>query len=1063
MNNYLSKKKCSIFILLMIVSTFCIENLSAQNTKLKGEIFDDLGPVIGATIVIKSKPTVGTTTDVDGKFSINAQVGDILLVSFIGYEPKEVKITNTKTLRIKLEESANKLDEVTVVAFGKQKKENLLGSVTTVKPGELRAPSSNLTTALGGRIAGLISMQTSGEPGADNAQFFVRGVATFNEYSKGPLILIDNMELSTNDLARLAVDDIESFSIMKDATATALYGSRGANGVILVTTKEGRDGKTNLSFRFENSFSQATRDVEFADPLTYMKLNNEAIITRHPLYNRRYSDDQIAGVESGSDPYYYPANDWRKLLFKDMTTNQRFNMSLSGGGKKVRYYIAGALNNDTGVLKTDSRNNFNNNINIKNINIRSNTNINFTSTTEGSVKFNANFRSAHGPMYSGNQMYQRVMLANPVDFPAFYKPDDMNIHTQHILFGGTPEYSFINPYADMVKGYQESTQTNLVAQIELRQKLDFITKGLSARVMGSTTRESVYAINRFYDPYYYTMSTYNPTTGYFKLNNFHKGDEALGFTGGDKNVLSTIYGELSANYDREFNEKHAVSGMVVGTIREIVTSDFGDDLQRSLPTRNLGISGRFTYSYDHRYLLEANFGYNGAERFARHNQFGFFPSFGVGWIVTNEKFWKKNNILTNLKLKGTYGLVGNDAIGDAYDRFFYLSRISKDKGLNNDFGENPGSPTANSSGIKINRFANTAITWEKAAKLNLGFEATLFDELEIQFDYFKEKRTNILINRTAIPSTMGLTDVPVADGSAPADVRANVGAASSSGFEFTLDESHVFNKDIWMRSTMTFTYARSRYTKYEEIVPTGMDWLKNEGEFIGQQRGLIAERLFIDEADIANSPKQTFDNINDNPVMPGDIKYRDINNDGLINSHDFVPIGYSSVPQIEGGFGMSFGFYGFDFNFFLKGASKVSFMIDPTANVDWGSNTVGTAPFVGNHALLKAWADDHWSETNRNSYALWPRLSDTSRPNNEQPSTWWLRDGSYLRLKSVELGYTIPERITKKIAIQSFRVYVSGMNLLTWSKFKLWDVEMGGSGLNYPIQRVFNVGLNFNF
>ena len=299
MNNYLSKKRCSIFILLMIVSFFCIENLSAQNTKLKGEIFDDLGPVIGATIIIKSKPAVGTTTDVDGKFSINAQVGDVLLISFIGYESKEVKITNTKTLRIKLEESANKLDEVTVVAFGKQKKENLLGSVTTVKPGELRAPSSNLTTALGGRIAGLISMQTSGEPGADNAQFFVRGVATFNEYSKGPLILIDNMELSTNDLARLSVDDIESFSIMKDATATALYGSRGANGVILVTTKEGRDGKTNLSFRFENSFSQATRDVEFADPLTYMKLNNEAIITRHPLYNRRYSDDQIAGVESG--------------------------------------------------------------------------------------------------------------------------------------------------------------------------------------------------------------------------------------------------------------------------------------------------------------------------------------------------------------------------------------------------------------------------------------------------------------------------------------------------------------------------------------------------------------------------------------------------------------------------------------------------------------------------------------------------------------------------------------------------------------------------------------------
>jgi TonB-linked SusC/RagA family outer membrane protein len=1063
MRNLVQKKRCGFAILLMIFSSFCAGEASAQNIKVKGVVSDKSEPIIGATVVAQSNKMVGTTTNVNGVFSIDTKVGDILVVSYIGYETQMIKVVGAQELKITMVESEKKLDEVTVVAFGKQKKESVIASVSTVRPSELRVPTSNLTTALGGRIAGLITMQTSGEPGADNAQFFVRGVATFNNFSKGPLILIDNMELSSNDLARLSVDDIQSFSIMKDATATSLYGSRGANGVILVTTKQGVEGKTKLNFRFEKSYSQPTRSVEFADPLTYMKLNNEAIVTRHPLYNRRYSDEKIAGVEAGQNPYYYPANDWRSLLFKDVAANQRFNMNLSGGGKKVRYYIAGAFNDDNGILKVDGRNNFNNNISIQNINLRSNTSIDFTPTTEGSVRFNANFRTASGPMYSGNQMYQRVMLSNPVDFPAYYQPDEINLNTQHILFGGTPEYSFINPYADMVKGYQQSTQTNLVAQIELRQKLDFITKGLFARGMASTTRQSVYSINRSYNPYYYTMSTYNPTTGYFKLNNFAQGNESLGFSGGDKSILSTAYGELSLNYDKTINDMHNFSAMVVGTIREVTTSDFGNDLQRSLPTRNLGVSGRLTYGYNHKYFLEANFGYNGAERFAKNNQFGFFPSFGGGWIISNEGFWNKNSVITNLKLKSTFGLVGNDAIGDANDRFFYLDRVDMNKQLGNNFGESQGSPTANSYGIRINRFANTAITWEKAAKLNLGLELTLFNELELQVDYFREKRTNVLINRSGIPTTMGLTDVPVGDGQAPADVRANVGAAKSGGFELTLSENHSFNKDVWIRTNLTFTYASSKYTKFEETVPAGMEWLKNVGQYLGQQRGLIAERLFIDEADIANSPTQTFDKVNDIAVMPGDIKYRDINNDGIIDSHDVVPIGYSTVPQVEGGFGVSFGYHGFDFNFFLKGTSRVSFMIDPTANVDWGNNSVGTAPFVGNHSLLKAWADNHWSETNRNSYALWPRLSNTSRPNNEQASTWWLRDGSYLRLKSVEIGYTLPEKLTKKVGIQQLRIYASGMNLLNFSNFKLWDVEMGGSGLNYPLQRVFNAGISFNF
>ncbi len=1060
MRNLKRKDRYGFAILIMIFFSLCVGEASAQDIKVKGIVSDKSEPIVGATVVALSNPKGGSITDSIGGFTINTKIGDVLVVSILGYETKKVNVTSPKDLKITLTETVNALDEVAVVAFGTQKRESVIAAVSTVRPGDLRVPSSNLTTALGGRIAGLITMQTSGEPGADNAQFFIRGVATFNNYSRGPLILIDNMELSASDLARLSVDDIESFSIMKDATATSLYGSRGANGVILVTTKIGAEGKTKLNFRFERSTSQPTRTVEFADPLTYMRLNNEAIITRHPNYNRRYSDDQIAGVESGINPYYYPANDWLELLFKDQAENQRYNLNLSGGSKNVKFYISGALTQDNGVLKVDKHNNFNNNINIKNINLRSNTDINFTPTTSGSVRFNANFRDASGPMYTGNQMYGRVMLTNPVDFPAYYKPDEINLNTKHILFGGTPSYSFINPYADMVKGYQQSTQTNLVAQIEFRQKLDFLLPGLSARFMASTTRQSIYSINRSYTPYYYTMSTYNPITGYFKLNNFYRGNESLGFSGGDKSIYSTSYGELAGNYEHVYNEKHSFSAMLVGTIRELISSDFGNDLQRSLPTRNLGLSGRFTYAYDHRYFLEGNFGYNGAERFARNHQFGFFPSFGAGWILTNEKFWNTNDIITNLKLKTTYGLVGNDAIGDSNDRFFYLDRVDMNKGLSNDFGESGG---GNSAGIKFNRYANTSITWEKAAKLNLGLEMTFFNELEFQFDWFHENRTNILINRTAIPTTLGLSDLPAADGKAPADVRANVGEAKSHGLELTITENHYFNKDIWLRTNMTFTYAVNRYSKFEEMVPAGMDWLKTDGTYIGQQKGLIAERLFIDEADIANSPIQTFDKVNDIPVMPGDIKYKDVSGDGIIDSRDIVPIGYSGTPQLEGGLGVSFGIHGFDFNFFMQGAARTTFRIDPSANSDWSGGNIGTAPFLNNHALIKAWADDHWSETNRNCYAEWPRLSDTSRPNNEKASTWWLRDGSYLRVKTVEFGYTVPDNLTKKIGVQQLRIYGSGLNLFSFNAFKLWDVEMGASGLNYPIQKVFNIGLSLNF
>lgn len=1027
-----------------------VKNLITQQKSKKtitGVIKDDQGETLpGANILIKGT-TKGVTTDIDGTFSLEVNENDVLVFSYIGMETQTLPAKGEKVFNITLKPKTDELEEVTVVAFAKQKKESVISSISTVKPTDLKVPSSNLTNALGGRIAGIISYQRSGEPGKDNAEFFVRGVTTFG-YKANPLILIDNVELTSQDLARLQPDDIASFSIMKDANATALYGARGANGVILVTTKEGKEGKAQLNIRFENSFSTPTRKVEVVDPVSYMKLHNEAVLTRNPQSPRPYTDAKIEATARGENPYMYPAVDWYDELFKDYTSNQRLNMNLSGGGKVARYYVAGTFNNDNGVLKMDKKNNFNNNINLKRIQLRSNTNITVTNTTDLSVKFSGTFEDYTGPIDSGDNLYKKVMATNPVLFPKFYLPNDEFANTQHILFGNYGSGNYINPYADMVKGYKDYSTMVLVAQIELKQNLDFFTEGLGARLLASTTRDSYFDVSRYYNPFYYSLSFYDRETGRYGLTNLNPngGTEYLTYNEGGKNINTAIYVEGAVDYNRTFNEKHALSGLLVFTLRESLHANAGD-LQKSLAYRNLGVSGRFTYAYDNRYFGEFNFGYNGSERFAKRERFGFYPSAGLGWILSNEAFWAENSPVSKLKLKGTYGLVGNDAIGDENDRFFYLSNVNlnDDKKQNISFGQDF---TYRPNGISISRYANELITWEKSKKLNLGIELGLLKEIELQVDYFSEKRTNILMTRESIPSTMGLQ----------APLRANVGEASSSGIEGSLDISHSFNKDLWITGRANVTYAKSRYDVYEEP-DYGYPWLSWVGLPINQQTGLIAERLFVDEADIANSPKQTF-----GTVMPGDIKYKDINGDGLINREDNVPIGYSGSPNIMYGFGASMGYKGFDFSFFFQGSAQSSFFIDLNATSPFIKNT---DKMLGgkdnNNAMLKVWADDYWSESNRNPYAKWPRLSAEKVDNNTQASTWFLHDGSYVRLKSVELGYTVPTSFTKKAGLQSFRLYVSGLNLLTFSKFKLWDPEMGGNGLGYPIQRVFNVGLNVNF
>ena len=606
---------------------------------------------------------------------------------------------------------------------------------------------------------------------------------------------------------------------------------------------------------------------------------------------------------------------------------------------------------------------------------------------------------------------------------------------------------YLNPYADMIRGYKDESYNNFLATVEVKQDLGFITEGLNARVLANTSRYSFYNLERKYNPFYYTLGNYDFQSDQYTLIalNPNQGTEYLEYNEGNKVITNATYFETSLNYTKTIDDVHEISGMIIGIMRELKYANAGD-LQRSLPYRNLGISGRFTYAYDEKYFTEFNFGYNGSERFAKSERFGFFPSFGLGWYISNEDFMSSiSNVVTKLKLKSTYGLVGNDQIGSAEDRFFYISQVNLNDG-------SMGAPFGNEfsnyiNGISIDRYANDQITWEKARMLNLGFELGLFGKIDIQADYFTEYRSNILMDRAQVPASMGLQS----------PIRANVGEASSKGFEVSLDYKDNVSNDLFIAMRANFSFATSKYEVFEELdyVNAGLPWRSRIGLNLSQPFGYIAERLFIDEADIANSPIQTFGD-----YMPGDIKYKDINNDGIIDINDEVPIGYPTTPEIIYGFGASASYRKLDFSFFFQGSARSSFFID-AYNTSPFIDTSGSA--IGNNALLTAWANDHWSENDRNLYASWPRLSDQLIDNNNRNSTWWLRDGTFLRLKSIEIGYSFTDKLTQKIGVSAGRIYVSGTNLLTFSKFKLWDIEMGGNGLGYPIQKGANLGLNLNF
>lgn len=1015
-----------------------VQSVQQNRRPISGVVVDgNNDPLPGVTVMVPSRQG-GVITDVDGAYTIEAATGEELRFQFLGMKTVTIEVGSGTIYNVQLLEDVEMLDEVTVTAFATQKKESVVSSIETISPSELKVPSSNLTTALAGRLAGVISYQRSGEPGADNAQFFVRGVTTFG-YASSPLILLDGFEVDANALARVDPDNIASFSVLKDATSAALYGSKGANGVIMVTTKKGQAGAPKISFRVEGRLSTPTKVQKTVDGITYMNLYNQAQFNDNPLLEPYYNAQKIQNTMEGLNEYAYPNINWYDEMFNSNAFNQYYNFNVSGGGSVVRYYLAVSYNKEEGILKNNRLNNFKNNIDIDRFNILANITMDLTPTTVFDINMNSIFENYTGPLDNTDDVFKSVMNSNPVEFPKFYLPDEDHAYVKHTLFGSDATGSMMNPFAQMVRGYKDGSTGRITSQFSLDQNLDALTEGLMARGKVSIKSDSYHESKRSYTPYLYNIKNYDAFNDTYVLQEVRRGTDALGDPEQWRDGVFRLYLEGGLTYARRFAGVHDVSGLLIYTQEEIKnTSGNPGSIQRTLPQRLQGMRARFNYGFDDRYLAEMSLTYTGSEKFANDHRWGIFPAMGVGYILSNESYWEPlQDVMPMFKLKYSLGMVGNDQIAGPEDRFFFLSDIDPGswgyrwgRNFNSSYG-----------GFNINRYANPQITWEIAVKQNVGFEMDLFKNrsLKVILEYFTENREQIYQARANLPETMGLTS----------NVYGNVGEVKSAGWDGSIDLNHSFNKDFWISGRFNFTYAHNEIIENEEP-EYRWSYLSNIGWPINTWKGYIAERLFIDEADVANSPRQELGGI----VRAGDIKYKDINGDGRVNSDDQVHIGYPIVPEITYGFGLSGGYKNFDLSFFMQGQDRVSFFINPN----------NIAPFVEQRNAMQYIADDHWNPNNPVAKAFWPRLSASYNDNNNvSNSTWWIRNGRFLRMKNAELGYTLPKSFFPSTGIESLRLYLAGQNLFNLSDFKLWDPEMGGEGFNYPLQKVYSVGLTVSF
>lgn len=974
----------------------------------------DGSPLIGVNITLKGT-TTGVISDIDGNYSIHVDNSRaVLVISYIGYKTREVPVEDLGVINIKMTSDNEVLDEVVIVGSGTQKKVSVTGAITSVKGAALKMPSSSLTSSLAGQMAGVVVNTTSGEPGSAS-DFYIRGISTFGGRST-PLILLDDVEISTDDLNNIPAETIESFSILKDASATAIYGARGANGVMLVTTKRGQENtKAKINITLENAIQQPMNFPEFIDGATWMELYNEAVTTRGG--QARFSTDIIENTRNHVNPYVYPDVDWRDLLFKDMAMSQRANVNIQGGGSKVTYYMSLNVNHDAGLIDSPKYYSFDSNINNMAYNFQNNIQVKVTPTTKIGLNMNAQIRVNKGPDYSTKDLFAMTLYTNPIYFPATLPAQEGD---EHIRFGNTyleGNTLRTNPYAYMCSSFKQTDLNTLNTSVRIDQDLKFITPGLSANALINFKSYSQMSYTRSIDPYYYKITSWSEATDTYAM-------ERLGTSGtpyietSDASRWSdrTIMMQFQLNYQRQFG-LHNVGGMLMYMQR--------DFKEYPLPSRNQGFSGRFTYDYGQRYLAEFNFGYNGTERLAKEDRFEFFPAMSLGWVVSNEEFFEPlRNVIDNLKVRGSFGIVGSDEL-DYPENFVYIDQVT----LWNQGWTAGDNFNTTKYGPLLERYAVANGCWERSRKLDLGLDLTLFRNWNIVFDYFHEKRYNILMMRASWPNMLGFSNaVPYAP----------VGKMSNWGYELSTTYSQQIGKDLRLDFRGNFTFTRNKYD-YKDEIWHEYPWQVQTGRPLSTQYGYVAEGLFTSDEEIANHATQE---LGSTPMI-GDIKYRDLNGDGVINDYDQ---GYISElgkqPRIQYGFGLNVIYKKWDFGVFFNGSAMRK--INVNSFHPFGARDYNVFQYV---------AENRWTEENPDPNAEYPRLGlrNTDNDNNRVNSTYWLRNGNFIRLKQLQLGYSF----------KYGRIYLTGDNLAVFSPFKEWDPELSWNA--YPLQRTINLGLQLNF
>lgn len=984
----------------------CLDAAGQQIT-VKGKVSNEANEVMpGATVMVKGT-TVGTTSGAEGEYSISApDMSDTLVFSFIGYEKQDVPISGSTTINVQLKASGRSMEQVVVVAMGNQQtKRSVTGAVATIQTKELKqSPVANLSNALAGRLPGLITVQASGEPGNDAATMYIRGIGTYG--NTAPLVVIDGLPRTQDDFNQLDANEIESVSILKDAASSALYGIQGANGVIVVTTKRGgANQKPLISFTAQQAVQQPVRLPSMMSTFQQAEFYKE--LDKNNNQPERYNDEVMQIIKNNSDPYLYPNVNWFGALLKNATTQNQYNLNISGSTNNIRYFVSGSYIGQGTLLKYGDE--FEKNYGLKTkfnrYNFRSNIDVDATKMLHIRIDLAGRLENQVGPGQGFSNFFNEITDRSPAAEPIFNPNGTLGAGSALNI----PYHQ--NPYGMITQsGYYTNYTNNMYGTLSAKHDLDFITRGLSAQLYFSFENQNYKSTVRTqqFDSYWYKGvnnagdSTYQQVGIYSRLN-----------TSGSSSIERDNYLDFRINYARLFGN-HAVTGqLLVNRTLKVINDE--------LPYAYQGISGHFTYNYKAKYYGEINIGYNGSENFPKGRRYGFFPAFSAGWIISEEPFVQGADWLNFLKLRASYGKVGNDKIGG--DRWLFISDFAPGGGYT--VGVSPSSVP----GYNENRVGNNYITWERATKSNLGLDFSLFKEQSVQFtfDVFREMRRNILTPPGTVPDYTGIENL------APR----NTGVVLNRGYEAEVRLNWKVGA-VNLFSNLQITYARNKVIQNDEPYPK-FDYQDLRGYSVGNVLGYQAMGLFQDQADIDKSARQTFSGT----VIPGDIKYRDVNGDGVIDPNDRVAIQIQNMPHYVGGASIGGSYKSFDFSILFNGATG-------------GSSYVNL--YDGSLLWLERWSPD-------NLGAKIPVAHNSL--NNQVTSDFFVQKTDYLKLRNAEIGYNLPEDLLKAVKIKEARIYINGQNLFIWDSLWLKDRDPESAGsvyyINYPIQRIVNLGVNIKF